>query len=287
MGAEFEEKEYEIPLNTQLLLGNSNLWTPGQVFEGNFGIDAAIEVLRSDFWEIVGMQYPLEGVILSHFKFGYVWRKVDKTRPLPTFKLNLFLQTKRPEGLRRRSDILRRKGIQTPYWRFSIKQHQQKLLSRLKAKLKNRAFVAYGCSAFHTYEDLYHHTENNSLVNNSTFVKVDKLDNHSKWIYDRAGSIGIAMSEPERIEDNYLFDEIDGSVENFTVENDDPLTNLRIIYNAINEICGELSEDNVIAREYIRRGQYFRNLNITISVSYFLSINLFLKLTSTNLFVIK
>ena len=49
MDAEFEEKEYEFPLNSQLLWGNQNIWSPGQVFEGNFGIDAALEVHRQDF----------------------------------------------------------------------------------------------------------------------------------------------------------------------------------------------------------------------------------------------
>ena len=50
-------------------------------------------------------------------------------------------------------------GLQTPYWRFNIKSHQQKLLIQLKRKLKNRAYVAYGCSVFHKYEDLYKHIE--------------------------------------------------------------------------------------------------------------------------------
>ena len=63
MTAEFEEKEYEIPLNTQLLLGNRNIWTPGQVFEGNFGIDAALEVTRGDFWQIVEFPHIPSGVI--------------------------------------------------------------------------------------------------------------------------------------------------------------------------------------------------------------------------------
>ena len=41
--AEFEEKDFEGPLYNQLLYGGHRLATPGQVFEGRYGIDAALE----------------------------------------------------------------------------------------------------------------------------------------------------------------------------------------------------------------------------------------------------
>lgn len=287
MDAEFEEKEYEMPLNNQLLQGNQNLWTPGQVFEGNFGIDAALEVHRHDFWRIVGYPYPLHGVILSHFHFGYIWKKLDKKKPLPTFKLNLFLQAKRPQGLKNRPSNLKSLGLNSPYWRFWIKNHQQKLLSKLKAKLKNRAFVAYGCSAFHLYSDLFQHIENNSIVENSTFVKVQNLDNHSKWVYDKAGSEGIALSKPVRIDNKPLFDEINSVEENFTVENDNPRDNLRIISRAITELSEELSNENEIAKEILRRYKYTRNLKISSYLQQYLNVVNYCQLTSTNWMVIK
>lgn len=288
MFAEFEEKEYETPLNVQLLNGNSNLWTPGQVFEGNFGIDAALEISRIDFWNMVGFQFPLTGAILSNHNFGYVWRRINHNRPLPTFKLNLFLQTKRPEGLRNRPSSLKALGLQTPYWRFKIKPHQQKLLIMLKRKLDIRVFVAYGCSAFHLYSDLYNHTTNNSLVQNSTFVKVEKLDSHSKWVYDRPGSMGIALSEPELFDEEIpLFDEINNIQGNFNVENDTASTNLELISNSIMEISQGLANENIIAREIIKRFEGLESYEISDSQKHFINTLNFSQLLNLKWSVIK
>lgn len=46
---EFEEKDFEAPLYNQLLFGSHNIATPGQVFEGKFGIDAALQSLHLYF----------------------------------------------------------------------------------------------------------------------------------------------------------------------------------------------------------------------------------------------
>lgn len=287
MNAEFEEKEYEFPLNSQLLWGNQNIWTPGQVFEGNFGIDAALEVHRLAFWDMVGYPFPLEGVTLSDFKFGYVWRKLNSQRPLPTFKLNLFLQSKRPEILKNRPSNLKALGLGSPYWRFEIKNHQQKLLHQLKLKLNRRAFVAYACAAFDKHSELYHHIQNKTLVENSTFVKVEKMDTHHKWIYDAPGSSGIAMSDPESIKEKPLFNEIASVAENFEVENDNPSENLRLISNAINEICQELQDDNIFAREIYRRYRDSSNRNGSSYARQFVNVANFSLLSDTQWFVIK
>lgn len=288
MDAEFEEKEYEMPLNAQLSQGNSNLWTPGQVFEGHFGIDAAIKVSRVDFWNTIGFLHPLDGLILNDFNFGYVWKRAYKNRQLPTFKLNLFLQTKRPEGLKNRTSKLKQLGLQSPYWRFEIKPHQQKLLFLLKRKLGNRAFVAYGCSAFHLYNDLYTHTTNNTLVQNSTFVKVDKMNNHSKWVYDSPGSNGIALSEPKLFSDEVsLFDEISNIQDDFTVENDEAQINLKIISDSLLEICKELRNENIIANEIIKRFDTINSYSIPDYQKKFISTLVFSQLLNLKWAIIK
>jgi len=237
------------------LLGNRNIWTPGQVFEGNFGIDAALEVTRADFWSIVGLPHAPSGVMLNDFAFGYIWRRFEQTRPLPTFKLNLFLQAKRPEGMQNRPKPLRRLGLKSPYWRFEPKVHQQDLLSRLKRKLGNRAFVVYGCAAFHHLKDLYSHITNGTLIQNSTFVKIERLDGHHMWVYDKPGSKGYAMSKPEYVDEENFFDEVKMKAESFELDNDDPDNNLQILSRAIIEICEETSGTSVIARELLERYQ--------------------------------
>ena len=287
MIAEFEEKEYENPLNTQLLLGNSNIWTPGQVFEGNFGVDAALQATRRDFWRIVGFPHIPSGVVLDHYNFGYVWRRLGRNRPLPTFKLNLFLQAKRPDGMQYRPAELRSHGLQSPYWRFETKTHQQDLLFKLKKKLSNRAFVAYGCAAFHHYNDLFAHITNGTLVENSTFVKVERLKGHHKWIYDQPGSIGFAMSEPEFIKDNYLFDEIEKSIKTFAIETDNPSNNLKVLSNAIIEICEESDQKSALSNEILNRYQGNRKAIDSDELRNFLNVINFSIITNSNWLVLK
>ena len=85
--AEFEEKEYEQPLNVELLFDRQNLlWTPGQVFEEHFGIDAVLFSGDPRLWILFGYPDIPSGVILDHFRWGYIWRQTHNKRQLPTFK---------------------------------------------------------------------------------------------------------------------------------------------------------------------------------------------------------
>lgn len=198
--SEFEEKEYENPLYIQLLEGNNNLWTPGQVFEGHFGIDAALEVYRESFWEMMGYRYPLRGVVIDNFRWGFIW-KSRKKRQLPTFNTNLLIQAKPCEYLNGRNSNLAALGIKGAYFRFSIKEHQQKALEAVSNRLGNKAVVSYACPAFYTYNDLFQYTSLNTMIENSTFVKVKKLNGHVKWAFDSPGTNGVAYSIPKKIID--------------------------------------------------------------------------------------
>ena len=282
MNAEFEEKEYESPLIRQLMDESHNMWSPGQVFEGNFGIDAALEVLNPEFWTMIGhSDYP-NGVILSNYNFGYVWRRINHTRTLPDFSLNLFLQVKRPEGLRNRPRNLKALGLKSPYWRFWTKKHQQILLMQLARKLNNRAFVAYASPAFHSINDLYSNTRNNTLIENSTFVRTERLDGHHKWVYDCSGSIGIACSEPERIEDEYFLTEIENATEKNFNEKNNPNENLSLLEQNILEITSESRESNPIANEILFRYESIRKTEISPESKSFVLVNLFANLTNSN-----
>jgi hypothetical protein len=59
--AEFEEREYEYPLYFELSHDSGNIWSPGQVLEGHFGFDAAIEVTRISFLASLGLPFSYEG----------------------------------------------------------------------------------------------------------------------------------------------------------------------------------------------------------------------------------
>jgi hypothetical protein len=96
--ADFEESEYRGPLYNQLERGNHLVWEPGQVFEKHIGIDRAAYVTDPYFWGLHGLIAPMNGVILLDYDWHYIWKNRLKNKILPDFKLNLFLQAKRPHA---------------------------------------------------------------------------------------------------------------------------------------------------------------------------------------------
>ncbi len=253
--AEFEEKEYENPLNIELLTNNNhNLWTPGQVFEEHFGIDAALYATHPNFWHLFGYPYSPGGVILNNFHWRRIWRQYGHRRQLPTFRTNLLLQTKRPFYGSRNNIKYAQVGINGRYWRFEKTDHQQKALEYLHYRLANRALICYSCAAFHTLTELYFHIQNQSLVDNSTFVKVHRLSNHNKWVYNRPGTFGLACSEIEKVEDKNFKENLkDLSMQN-TSENS-ALQNLFDLEKAAIDVTYEIGHENPIAIEFDRMRQ--------------------------------
>lgn len=253
--AEFEEKEYEHPLNVELLFDNRTpLWTPGQVFEGHFGIDAALHSTHPRFWQLFGYPHIPHGVILDSFHWGYLWRHTRQRRQLPTFRTNLLLQTKRPYHRIGNNAQYARHGITGQYWQFEKTDHQQKALERLHHKLSNRALICYACAAFHTLTDLYSHTQNQTLVDNSTFVQVYRMTNHNKWIYNQPGTVGLGCSEIEKIEDKKFRDRINELIE-LNKNDNSPLQNLLDLEKAAIGITEELGQKNSVSNEFNRRRQ--------------------------------
>jgi hypothetical protein len=156
--AEFEEKDFEAPLYNQLLFGSHNIATPGQVFEGKFGIDAALQALHPQFWNLFGFPDVPNGVRLCDFNWGFVWRQLGRKRILPNFSVNLLLQSKRPSVLQRARGNISRLGIRGPFWRFAIKEHQQEILEKIANRLNRKAMVTYSSPAFDTLDFLYEYT---------------------------------------------------------------------------------------------------------------------------------
>ena len=243
--AEFEEKEYEGPLNHELAGASPFLWPPGQVFENHFGIDAAMQVEAQQFWSRVGFVFPLSGAILADYSFGSVWDSLGHKRPLSDFSCNLFLQTKRPQVAVRRSAALVTHGLSSPYWRFGTTPHQQRALERLEQRLGHRALVSYACAAFDSLNDLYTFIRNRQLVEQSTFAKVGKLNNHQHWVYDKPGTTGFACSDPELNDDEPILTQIRNLAQSGDngVSDTFPESNLARIAEAIRAVCQEESEE--------------------------------------------
>lgn len=247
--ADFEEKDFEGPLYNQLLFGSNLIATPGQVFEGHFGLDAALHAGHPLFWDMFGFHDVPPGVILPHFNWGWVWRRLGAVRPLPPFAVNLLVQSKRPDVLKGPNQSLQPFGIRKSYWRFKTKQNQQSLLAKLANTLGNRAFVVYASAAFDTFDALYLHTQNNTIVENSAFVRIDRMQNHHTWNYDVPGMTGVAMSDPEFIREEPILQQLETIASE--VESQGPLAELQSLEKLVVTSIYE-AEENSFA-DYVRQ----------------------------------
>jgi hypothetical protein len=102
------------------------------------------------------------------------------------------------------------KTISAPLWSFRVTPHQQMRLQRMSEALEGRAHVAYASPAFHTYTDLFRHTQRRTMVQNSSFPSVETLKGHEAWYYQTPGAKGAANPDPESIEEPSLLERIVG-----------------------------------------------------------------------------
>lgn len=198
--ADFEESEYRGPLYNQLERGNHLVWEPGQVFEKHIGIDRAAYITDPYFWGLHGLVAPMSGVVLLDYDWHYIWKKRLKNKILPDFKLNLFLQVKRPHAGNRPRGKVKKAGIVGDYWKFEITPHQQVALEQLEKTLNGKSIVCYAAPAFHTQAALYEHTRNQSIVPSSSFPPASALTGHGAWYYDNGGLSGVANPDFVRTE---------------------------------------------------------------------------------------
>jgi hypothetical protein len=252
--AEFEEKDFEGPLYSQLLSGSRNFATPGQVFEGRFGVDAVLEVLNPVFWTLFSYAVPPGGLVLNDYKWGFIWRGPGKKRTLPNFSVNALIQAKRPDVLEGRRSAFAGLGISARYWRFFVTAYQQQILDRVSRVLGNRALIVYASPAFDTFDELYSLTTSGQVVNTSSFIKVQKMSGHKSWNYNVPGTEGIAESEPEFVDDEDFYAEV-SRVAKAQDSNADPREELKKLHETILSICKEESHENPLARFFLKRYQ--------------------------------
>ena len=206
--AEFEEREYEAPLYNQLASANSLVWSPGQVFEHHVGIDYAM--FLEDEWIFRLHSLPvLPGAWLARYRWPRSWFQRRVPRRLPTFGLNLFLQSKRPSWGKRPPKPAREKGITGVFWRIDLDAEQQNALSFLATRLGKRALVLYAAPAFHDYVNLYKHTRRGTIASSSSFPSVHALQGHEGWFYNQPGAMGVANPDYVGVTEPGLDERID------------------------------------------------------------------------------
>jgi hypothetical protein len=252
--AEFEEPEYEGPLYNQLSNGSLNLWTPGRRFERIFGIDAALLSNNQYFWSLFAQSSPNVGTSLRNYDWHFLWHLIKRHfRPVPSFSVNVLIQSKRPEHRSGVNSVYSINGIKGAYWQFQITKHQQKILEKLEAKLGSDALVVYACPVFHKFDDLDRHITNGQIIENSTFVKVSALTNHKKWVFDSAGTTGLACSEVKKHSD-IPFKEMVINLREKEGQSNSENTDFKTLMTIVNEICME-EENNPLVKAFTRRNK--------------------------------
>ena len=232
VGCEFEEAEYRGPLFNQLQSG-SLLWEPGQVFEQYVGIDYAMWTAHAYIHALHGFAGPLDGVSLSRHRWDYIWAMRKTKKRLPSFRLNVFIQAKRPAHGRRAPKALRDLGLKSPFWRFETTPHQQIALERLAAKLKGRAIVCYACPTFHKQAVLYKWIVEPRIVEHSTFPSVEALAGHSAWNFSEPGASGVANAEPSRRSEPNILDRVETLVAQSEMRDSNPSEELSLLARAV------------------------------------------------------
>lgn len=254
--AEFEEKEFEAPLYNQLEQGTDLVWSPGQVFEGHIGIDRALFSQSPLFWKLAGRLGPARGAFLHRYDWDFIWRRRRSRRRLPNFRLNLFLQAKRPWYYQRTPRNLSGRSLRAPLWRIDFVSHQQAALERVARSLGDRALVCYAAPAFHRLSQLYAHTRQGSIIENSSFPEAASMSGHTAWWYNQPGAVGLANPEFKSFEGPGLLTRLkqfsskqDGRADQGAVEH------LGFLANEIERGMGEPH-----AEEDARRAEYFSQI---------------------------
>lgn len=240
--ADFEESEFRQPLYNQLVGGGSLVWEPGQVFEKHIGIDWAGYVTNPYFWRVHKINPTPIGVLLHQLRLTYLKRTRNKIKVLPNFKLNLFIQAKRPYAGTRPRGGIKRNGISGAFWKFDITPHQQKALERFANQLNKDALVCYAAPAFHTQASLYGHIVKKTIVQNSSFPPVSKLSGHSAWYYDQGGVVGVANPDFERIQMEPIEAQIGRLVERYGDHQADARETLRQLADAVIKSADDLQD---------------------------------------------
>lgn len=214
MKALFKEKTYESYFLAELARKTNVLYSPDQVDEALLGFDGAFFLRHSDRrgpFPYIRLRRRGRLIGMSASEIDGIGETLDSS--LPTFRLNLFVQYKRPEWLSRNNASEWSTWCQ-PYYRYKIEGEQQKRLEAIITAAGDRAAVVYAAAAFHESSDLFRYSETGKIIENSNIVSAAFLTDHSKFTYIRPGSCGVAHSDPEPVEGPAFASLLEGMAKN-------------------------------------------------------------------------
>ncbi len=194
----FEEKQYEQAANIELGVRHTNVFSAGQVMESVLGYDAAAhQPASSPIWRILRAN-PRSGIMLV----PNLWFRAATQPPsavLPTKIISLVLQYKRPEYLSR-SNSKQWHYWNQPYFRFDLMDHQQRILEAFESSSEQAVVTRYASPGFWKFAELEDRIMNRMVLEDSNYVRPNRLIGHDCWTYVRCGIRGYANADPEEIE---------------------------------------------------------------------------------------
>lgn len=252
VNAEFEEKEYEMPLYAGLSVINNHLWAPGQVLENQVGFDAAFEVTNFPIGgKIIGPTPPGTSLAANPGLFAGSG-PAPPGSALPNFALNLFIQAKRPRFLPEGLPKVRKAGLAKPHWAFTIDAPQQAVLANFESALGSMGIVTYAAPAFHTKTDLFLRLQSGTVAVQSNYPAPSQITGHANYYYNSPGVSGIAASELQRVNGEALAARIQKLTEaETTVAETEWASNLARLAAATRQaIDAERNNDNLYSARY-------------------------------------
>lgn len=259
--ADFEEREYEGPLYHQLELGSRLLWSPGQVLEFHLGFDRAAFLAEAYLFKLHGYKGPLAGVTISRFPWPSLPHSSPLRQRLPPFRLNCFIQAKRPEIGKRLPSNLAALGTTRPFYRFHITPHQQRHLFAAADRLRDRALFVYAAPVFGTARELFLHMTQGSIADASTFPDVITMEGHSRWYYNSPGAAGIPNQGNDRVDLGSLEERITAMASDLLNEESFAEGNLAAL---VEGISGLFTDDLAVEPRVAYLAQQWREIGIFV-----------------------
>lgn len=204
MDIEFKEKTFEKYFGHELARLTNITFSPDQCDEALLGFDEAFFMPVNWFFRFGPYlrrrrQGRLSGIEIDNFN------KLGKSiaSDMPDFKLNLFVQFKRPAYLTSRG-AKEWSDWKQSYYRYETMPHQQEALERIDAQSFGRAATVYASPAFWQAADLWEHVRNEAVVDHSNMANAAKLKGHEHYSYIEPGYIGKGHSETVDFESDPL-----------------------------------------------------------------------------------
>lgn len=212
MNPEFEEKQFEQPLNEELSV-RRRILPVGQVREATVGFDARLFSRNIAFWRLWSHRWrlapflpPRRGVPLDDLFWRDAATSIDNISV--RLKFNVFVQHKRPEYIKSRLGGEYDRWKQE-YFRYEIDPDQQIRPESLENRISKHAIVVYACPAFWKLADLLQYQFKEKLVENTNSAEPHRMHGHQRYAFVEAGKAGEAFSEPSRIPPTNILEMID------------------------------------------------------------------------------